>query len=195
MLKKTITFEDFEGNMITEHFYFNLNKGELTEMAAEMGDGLEESIRKMVETKDAVNLISTLKGILKRAYGIRSEDGRRFIKTDQAWEEFEQTNAFGELFFELVTDVKKLSDFVVGMLPGDFDEKMAQLQAKQAENSELTVLLPEKTERALSDYSDKELVEMSHDEFDRLVKRNKGAIPYRVLQIGMRRRTDKGVIS
>ena len=38
MLKKTITFEDLDGNLVTDDFYFHLSKAEIAEIAAASDD-------------------------------------------------------------------------------------------------------------------------------------------------------------
>lgn len=117
MLKKTIKYTDFNGVERTEDFYFNLTKAELTEMQLEKDGGLDTKIRKIVESKNIPEIIKMFKEIVLKAYGIKSDDGKRFMKSDKIREEFASTNAYSELFMELASNAEKASAFVNGILP------------------------------------------------------------------------------
>lgn len=119
MLKKTITYTDFDGEERTEDFYFSLSKVELIEMQASEDGGFEQYIRKIVDAKDIKKLVSVFKELVLKSYGVRSEDGRRFIKNEKLTEEFSQTNAFNDLFVQLATDEQRAIDFVNGIIPKD----------------------------------------------------------------------------
>jgi hypothetical protein len=130
MLKKSITYTDFNGDKHTEDFYFNLTKTELTELEHSFDSGLEARLRHIVETQDEGALIQAFKKIILASYGQRSEDGKRFIKTEQMREEFTQTAAYDVLFMELATDDKAAAAFVTGILPQDI-AKAAEEEAKK----------------------------------------------------------------
>lgn len=117
MLKKTITYTDYDGNERTEDFYFNLSKVELVEMQLSEEGGLETYIKNIVDTKDVKRLVEIFKTLVLKAYGKRSEDGRRFYKDEQATKEFSQTAAFSEIFMELATNENRAVDFVNGIIP------------------------------------------------------------------------------
>ena len=131
MIKKTITFSGYDGQKYTEDFYFNLNEAELIEMeiSAE-GNSLHDGLKKMVDENNGALIMQTFKGIIQKAYGVKSEDGRRFIKNDQVLEEFVQTDAYAKLFFELCTDAAKAAEFVNHVVPSDIKERSEE----QAEN-------------------------------------------------------------
>ena len=82
MLKKTITYTDYNDNERTEDFYFNLSKAEVTEMELSTTGGLAEMIQKIVTTQDGPKLVKIFKDLVLAAYGEKSPDGRRFIKTE-----------------------------------------------------------------------------------------------------------------
>jgi len=119
MLKRDITYEDFNGNTVTETFYFNISKPELVEMDVEYKEGMHAFLQKIIDTKDAKELIVQFKTLVLMAYGQKSEDGKRFIKNDQLREEFSQTAAYQALFMELATDDNAVALFIKGILPKD----------------------------------------------------------------------------
>jgi hypothetical protein len=119
MLKKTITYTDYNGNERTEDFYFNLSKAEVMEMELSTAGGLAEMIKRVVATQDQPAIIKIFKDLILKAYGMKSPDGKRFIKKEELCEEFSQTEAYSILFMELATDDKAASDFVNGIVPAD----------------------------------------------------------------------------
>lgn len=126
MLKKTITFEDLDGNPITEDFYFHLSKAEIAEMALSQdqeGD-LAEKVKLMIKNNDAKNIIATFKEILSIAYGVRGADNKSFEKSPEIWLKFLQTGAYSELFMELVTDAEASAAFIRGIMPADLVDKI-----------------------------------------------------------------------
>lgn len=119
MLKKTITYVDYNDEERTEDHYFNITKAELAMMEASKIGGLRQYLEKIVQEKDTVSIMETFKTIIHQAYGKKSDDGRRFIKSDEISTEFEQTEAYSELIMELLGDAEKASRFINGILPKD----------------------------------------------------------------------------
>lgn len=119
MLKKTITYTDYNGVERTEDFYFNLTKAEIMEMELSTTGGLAEMIKKIVAAQDTPTIIKIFKSLILKAYGEKSADGKRFIKSDELSEAFAQTEAYSILFMELATDADAGSKFVNGIVPGD----------------------------------------------------------------------------
>jgi len=124
MLKRDITYEDFDGESVTESFYFNLTKTELIELEVGYKDGLQAAMQRIVKTSDRQALIAEFQKIILLSYGIKSEDGRRFVKSDQLREEFTQTPAYDSLFMELATDDGAAATFIQGILPKGLGENM-----------------------------------------------------------------------
>lgn len=116
MIKKIINYTDYDGNEREESFYFNLTESEIVEMEFSTTGGLTQMIEKIVETRDSTRIMSIFKEIILKSYGEKSADGRRFVKSSKISEEFSQTPAYNKLFMELVTDAKKASDFVNGLV-------------------------------------------------------------------------------
>lgn len=117
MLKKTITYTDYNGVERKEDFYFNLTKAEIMEMEMSISGGLTEMINRIVAAQDAPAIVKIFKELVLKAYGIKSPDGKRFIKSDELATEFAQTEAYSQLFMELATDADAASAFVNGIVP------------------------------------------------------------------------------
>ena len=122
MLKKTITYTDYNDIERTEDFYFNLNKAELTEMELSTKGGMSSLLSDIVNSHNVEKLISIFKQIILKSYGEKSEDGRRFIKTDELSKAFEQTEAYSELFIELATNTDSAIAFMNGIMPSSVDK-------------------------------------------------------------------------
>ena len=139
MLKKTITYTDYNGIERTEDFYFNLNKAEVMEMEMSKKGGLAESIQRIVAAQDTPAIIAVFKKLVLDAYGERSEDGREFLKEDKNGyrlsNKFKQTEAYSILFMELATDDKAAAAFINGIVPADMAK--AAEEAQKAQNAAL----------------------------------------------------------
>lgn len=117
MLKKTITYTDYNGITRTEDFYFNLTKAEIMEMQLSTNGGLDVMIKKIIDSQDAPSIIKIFKELILKAYGEKSDDGKRFVKSKEISEGFAQTEAYSQLFMELATDTDAASKFVNGIVP------------------------------------------------------------------------------
>ena len=132
MLKKTITYTDYDGIERTEDFYFNFTEAELMEWQLVTNGGLTSYVQKIVDAKDQPRLITLFKELLLKAYGIKSDDGRRFIKSEKISEEFSQSPAYSILYMQLVTDDKLAADFVNGIIPAKLSEQVAEQNSRQS---------------------------------------------------------------
>lgn len=119
MYVKEMEYVDFNSVPRKEKFYFNLTKAEILDMELGKTGGFTEYIRKIIEAQDTPELMSLFKMLLLKSYGVKSDDGRRFIKNDQVREDFEQTQAFSDLYMLLALNDKEASDFVNGIVPPD----------------------------------------------------------------------------
>lgn len=117
MLVKTIKFTDFNGVERTEDFRFNISKSELTELEFSVDGGLKDFIEKITQKIDAPEIMAMFKKIILLAYGEKSDDGRRFMKSPELSIAFSQTPAYDELFMELMMDSEKAADFINKVLP------------------------------------------------------------------------------
>ena len=135
MLKKIITYTDYNGVERTEPFYFNLSKAELMEMELGVTGGMTEMLDKIIAAKDAPSLMKTFKEMIMKSYGVKSDDGKRLIKSEELSIAFTQTEAYSVLFMELITDDKAAADFVNAIIPNEIKDKVAA----QTENKDEVV--------------------------------------------------------
>lgn len=132
MLKKTITYTDYNGVERTEDFYFNLSQAEIMEMELSTTGGLGEMIQKIIQSKDVPAIVKIFKELVLKAYGEKSADGKRFIKSPELTQAFAQTEAYSNLFMELATDADAAGNFVNGIIPKDLAKKAASAQLASA---------------------------------------------------------------
>ena len=128
MLKKTIDYEDYNGNKVSESFYFHLSKPELIELEVDYDKGLAAEITKIVETDNNKELIAIFKRIIALSYGVKSADGKRFSKSDDIREEFLESPAYVELFMELATDADAAAEFIKGLMPADMAASIEEVE-------------------------------------------------------------------
>lgn len=137
MITRTITYTDYDGNQRKEKYYFNLTEFEATEIAMAMPDGVVEVMKDgeedtnatavhLVEKLGGKGVIEFIKDIVLRSYGVKSTDGRRFIKSKELSEEFSQTPAFSSFMLTLMRDDVEASNFINGVIPPELAAKIAQ---------------------------------------------------------------------
>jgi len=128
MLKKTITYENYNGDTVTDDFYFNLTKVECMELEYSFGanNTLSNTITTLVESKDIGALIAAIKKILLMSYGVKTPDGNRFIKNDSVREEFEQSPAFEKIYWDLVTNQDEAASFISGIVPQNVRDSLGE---------------------------------------------------------------------
>lgn len=131
MLKKTITYTDYDGVERKEDFWFNLNKAEIVEMEMVSPYGYEKMVENIIAENDSKRLIEIFKEFILNAYGKKSPDGKRFVKSKELREEFAQTEAYVELFMELANDAKAAADFMNGVFPQVKDQDKPEIAVVQ----------------------------------------------------------------
>ena len=129
MLTKSITYTDFDGNERTEDFRFNLTKAEIMQMELSESGGLTAVLNKIIAGQDMPNLAKLFKEIILAAYGEKSLDGKRFVKNQEIRDSFEQTQAFSDLYMELISDEKAASDFVTALIPESLANDVKKIQS------------------------------------------------------------------
>lgn len=140
MYVKEIEYTDFNGVARKEKFYFNLTKAEILDMELGKTGGLTEYVQKIISAQDTPAIMALFKKLLLMSYGVKSDDGRRFIKNDQVREDFEQTQAYSDLYMLLALDDNEASKFVNSIIPEDM--KVSDAQKAQF----VKELIPSKTE-------------------------------------------------
>lgn len=124
MLKKSITFRDLDGKLITEDFYFNVTKAEIAELEVSRPGGFSSFLEAIIAAEDAKEVLVIFKEVIGMTVGKRSEDGRRFIKSDEIRDDFLQTDAYSELFMEYIQNPAEMAKFVRSVLPVDVAEDL-----------------------------------------------------------------------
>lgn len=132
MLKETIKYTDYNGVEREEDHYFNLSKAEVMEMQMSTTGGLVEMIQRIIKAQDSKEIIKLFKDLVLKAYGEKSADGKRFIKSEELATAFSQTEAYSTLFMELATDADRASKFFEGILPKDLIENKSTHPALNA---------------------------------------------------------------
>lgn len=132
MLKKTITYTDFNDEEVSEDFFFHLSQAEIVELEVSHADGFTVALQRIVDAEDNASLVKEFQQIILKSYGQRSVDGKRFIKNEAVREEFKSTAAYSALFMELVTNTDSASEFINGILPKGMAEEAARITALQA---------------------------------------------------------------
>lgn len=118
MLIRSITYEDYDGNMRTENHYFNLSKAEVIKWLTTSGDyTLDKVLERLSNERNGKKIMEIFEDLIHLSYGKKSLDGRKFEKTEEIWNDFYQTEAYSVLFTELVTDASKAADFVNKIIP------------------------------------------------------------------------------
>ncbi len=122
MLKKTITYTDYDGLERTEEFRFNLTKAELMDMELTTVGTFSKLMQKIIDEKDMVRLAKYFKELILKSYGVKSDDGKRFIKSPELSEAFSQTEAYSELYIELLGNSEYAVKFIQQVMPKDLDQ-------------------------------------------------------------------------
>lgn len=129
MIKKVVTYTDYNGNERTESCYFNITKSEAMEMQFESGGNLENILQKMVDEKDQIKLGRMFKDLILKTYGVKSDDGKRFMKSKEISDAFEQSPAYDEIYMDLLTHEDHATAFIKGILPADIAKEIAEQEA------------------------------------------------------------------
>lgn len=134
MLKKTVTYTDFDGRERTEDFYFNLTKAELMDLELSREGGLQKQIDKIIASQSVPQIVEIFKTLVLKAYGEKSDDGRRFMKNPVITEAFKETQAYSDIFMEFATDADAAAAFINGIIPED--AMLSEEEIKKARESE-----------------------------------------------------------
>lgn len=126
MLKKMITYTDYNGVERTEPFYFNLSKPEIVKMQSSVKGGYDAQLKGIAKEMDGAAIMEFFEDLIRRSYGEKTDDGRRFQKSEAISEAFMQTPAYEVLFEEMVTDDKAAAEFVNAVMPSEVMSKLPQ---------------------------------------------------------------------
>ena len=148
MIKKTLTYVDWNGESHVEDFYFNMSLSDIAELETSSGqDGFEANLKKILASEDGGAILKLIKDIVGRAYGQRSEDGKRFVKNDSIRDDFLSSSAYDALLMEFIEDPDKFIAFIQNSIPMDLLERLGNDsdQGKAVVSSSATEDLTEKS--------------------------------------------------
>ena len=150
MFKKTVTYEDWNGVERTEDFYFNLTRVECAELEYGLGPNqtMTEYITDLINAQDMGVVIATIKKILLLSYGVKSSDGKRFIKNDDVRTAFQENPAFDQIYMDFATNAEYAAEFIAGIMPKAVrdslgDNPKQELLNKMNEQTSVTMPLKE----------------------------------------------------
>lgn len=130
MIKKTVTYTDYNDVKRTEPFYFHYTEAELLDMEMSTEGGFAERVQRIIDAKDQTSLLKVIKQFVLDAYGVKSDDGRRFIKSKDVKDAFVECPAYSEIYMELLSDDKVAAEFVNGVVPDTMRDRLAAMVAK-----------------------------------------------------------------
>ena len=126
MYKITETYTDYDDNQRTEDFYFNYSEAELADLQFSVPGGLAGMIDKIIKTNDMPKLVELFRELIQKAYGEKSNDGRRFMKSPELTKEFTETVAYSQIYMRLATDSKAAQQIINKVVPKSMKDKMQQ---------------------------------------------------------------------
>lgn len=130
MIKKTVTYTDYNGVERTESFYFHFSEAEILDMEMSTEGGFAERVQRIVDAKQQTELLKVIKQFVYDAYGVKSEDGKRFMKNDEVKAAFIESPAYSQIFMEMLSNDKIASEFINGVVPSNMKDKLAELVNK-----------------------------------------------------------------
>lgn len=133
MLKKTYTYKDYNGVERTESFYFHFTEAEILDMEMSAEGGFAERVQRIIDAKDQAALMKLIKKFVIDAYGVKSDDGRRFIKNEEVKTAFLECPAFSDIFMDMVTNDELAAEFVNGVIPDTMKKRFAEIAAGKKE--------------------------------------------------------------
>lgn len=132
MFTHTITYEDWDDNKVTEKLYFNLSKVELIELNVNWEGGLEKTFERLQKAEDQKTMFSFINTLLLKSYGVKSDDGREFVKNDEVLKKFTQSRAYEEIFTLLGEDEKFGEAFIRGVFPKEIIKEYDKTEKEKA---------------------------------------------------------------
>lgn len=126
MIKETVTYTDYNGMERTEDFYFNMNKVELMKMEFGSAGGFAAMVKRAIASNESAVLLDVFEKLVRDAYGVKSPDGKRFIKSKELTDEFVQSPAYETIYMKMVMDDVAAARFINGIMPKDIQEEAAK---------------------------------------------------------------------
>lgn len=134
MIKKTVTYTDYNGEQRTETFYFHYTEAEILDMEMSEEGSFADRIQRIIDAKDKTALMKLIKKFVIDAYGVKSEDGKRFMKNNELKTAFLECPAYSDIFMEMVTNDEIAAEFVNGVIPSTMKDRVAKLSNGKSTN-------------------------------------------------------------
>lgn len=190
MIKKTITFDDLDGNQHTKTYYFGLGPDDIADLEEkyEKHGGIGEYMIEAGREENRLKALAILRELMQRSFGVKSEDGLRHVKKPGMFEEFRETPAYEVLFAELATDADANAAFFNGIMPEHMLKKIQEAEAKgTVTNPAAVTFAAREALHGQVPFSDKELAEMPQEKFTELFGTDLAKMPDRVMPFAVRR--------
>lgn len=137
MYTKKITFDDLEGNPVTDEFHFHLSKPQMARLEVSKKGGLDKWVKEIMDRGDSDLILETFEKLISMSYGLKAEDGRRFIQSDALSESFMQTDAYSQFFAMLLSDVQEAALFITNIVPKDMRDRVPNLETTEEEEKRI----------------------------------------------------------
>lgn len=144
MYTELVEYTDFNGEKQKERFYFNITKSELQKQNMHKKGGLLNYLTRIIATRDQEEIATYFEEIINMSYGVKSDDGKRFIKTKELTDAFMSSAAYDEIFFKLTTNEEYASKFINGIMPDDFVEDVNDSEEIKKIYDEMGIDAPKK---------------------------------------------------
>lgn len=171
MFSKTIKYTNFADEPCIQDFYFHIGKAELIELGV---SDMYGRLQRIKNTNSSPEILKEVRELVRLAAGVRSDDGKRFIKDDEAKSALFDSNAYDELLFELATDAESASEFVNKLFPQELLEEMQKHVKKEVIDNVVTAPAKVLSEEPVDDRpawirenrkpTKRELIEMPREE-------------------------------
>lgn len=114
-----VKYEDLNGDPTSEDLYFHMSAKEWVKADGDKAEdgGYEKYINRMIDEQNAINVLRVLEDIVRRAYGVKSPDGKKFIKDVQTTEEFLESLAYDAFLDELLYTEGTSAAFIKSIIP------------------------------------------------------------------------------
>lgn len=122
------TYTDYDGNQRTEEFRFHFSQAELMEMELSTEGGFSARVNRIINANSHPELLQVMKTFILDAYGVKSDDGRRFMKNDEIRQAFLESPVYSRIFMRLTTGPnagEEAAKFINGVTPEDMPKPMA----------------------------------------------------------------------
>lgn len=139
MYQRTIEYEDYNGNNRKETFFFNLSKHQIQDLEWRTPGGIENYMKRVIETLDGQKMADFFKWLIKESYGVKDLEGRRFMQSEEIFKAFEETPAYDILYMDLATNDKAAAEFINGIFPKEAVEAVKK-QKELAEKAGLELV-------------------------------------------------------